>query len=228
MGDTGKVLLYVLGALVVAGILYWQYKAQQRKVAEFRAFAAEHGWQYLDRGDAKLENRFLDEPFGVGHDRQARHVFRGEHRDRKILAYEYSYKTYTTDGEGRRRAETHQFTLTSVYLPKPKPVLEIAREGLGRKLLGFVGVRDLQLESEQFNETFHIKTDNDRFAYDILHPRMMEWMLADQRALSTTFRFERGDLMTWDRGRIDLAKVQWMLEYLCDVVDQVPSFVWKS
>jgi hypothetical protein len=227
VGDTGKVLLYVLGAIVVAGILYWQYKAHQRKVAEFRAFAAKHGWQYLDRGDAKLENRFLEEPFGVGHDRQARHVFRGEHRDRKILAYEYSYKTYSTDGEGRRRSETHTFTLTSVYLPKPKPVLEIAREGLGRKLLGFVGVRDLQLESEQFNDAYRIKTDNDRFAYDILHPRMMEWMLEDSRAQRYGFRFERGDLMLWDDGKLRLDDMMARLDYLCDVLERVPSYVWK-
>lgn len=81
------------------------------------------------------------------------------------------------------------------------------REDLGRKLLGLVGVRDLQLESEDFNKKFHIRTENDRFAYDILHPRMMEWMLADQRALSSPFRFERGDLVTWTEGRFDPSTV---------------------
>jgi uncharacterized protein DUF3137 len=224
--NTGIVLLIIAGVAVVGLVMYLQYKARQKKIAAFTAFAAQRGWRYTER-DRSLVDRFLGDPFGRGHSRNAEHVLRGEHRGRRILAFEYTFKE--THGSGQdRRTETYTHTVVSVSLPSDKPTLQVGREGFGRKLLGFVGVRDLQLESEQFNETFHIKTDNDRFAYDILHPRMMEWMLADQRALSTTFRFERGDLMTWDRGRIDLAKVQWMLEYLCDVVDQVPSFVWKS
>lgn len=117
--------------------------------------------------------------------------------------------------------------VVALSTPAPRPTLEVGREGLGRKLLGFVGVRDLQLESEEFNKTFLIRTEDDKFAYDVLHPRMMEWMLSDERALRTSFRFERGDLLTWDREKIDLPKVQWMLDYLCDVLDRVPGFVWK-
>jgi hypothetical protein len=103
----------------------------------------------------------------------------------------------------------------------------VNREGLGRKLLGLVGVRDLQLESEDFNKTFHIRTENEKFAYDVLHPRMMEWMLADQRALSIPFRFERGDLVTWREGKVDVSEVDELLNYVADVVERVPSFVWK-
>lgn len=226
MGNTGIVLLAIAGVLLIGGVMYFQHKARQKKIAEFTAFANERGWRYTQR-DRSLVNRFLGDPFGQGHGRDAEHALRGEHRGRQLMAFEYSYKE--THGSGKdRRTETYRFTVVALSLPADKPTLQVGREGFGRKLLGIVGVRDLQLESEQFNEAFHIKTDNDRFAYDILHPRMMEWMLADQRAQAAPFRFERGDLMTWDRGRIDLAKVQWMLEYLCDVVDQVPSFVWKS
>jgi hypothetical protein len=226
LGNTGYVLLAIAAVLVVGAIMYFQYKARQKKIAEFTAFAAERGWRYAVR-DRSLVNRFLGDPFGQGHSRDAEHVLRGGHRGRQIMAFEYSYKE--TQGSGKdQRTVTYNYTVVALSLPADKPTLQVGREGLGRKLLGLVGVRDLQLESEQFNEAFHIKTDNDRFAYDILHPRMMEWMLADQRARAAPFRFERGDLMTWDRGRIDLPKVRWMLEYLCDVVDQVPSFVWNS
>ena len=224
--DIGVVLLIIAGLVVIGGVMYLQYRARKKKIAAFTAFAAERGWRYTVR-DRSLVDRFMGDPFGRGHSRNAEHVLRGEYRGRQIMAFEYSFKE-THDSGQDRRTETYTHTVVALSLPSAKPTLQIAREGFGRKLLGLVGVRDLQLESEQFNETFHIKTDNDRFAYDILHPRMMEWMLADQRALSTPFRFERGDLMTWDRKKIDLQKVQWMLDYLCDVVDQVPGFVWKS
>lgn len=226
MGTTGTVLLVIAGVLVVGAVLYFQHQAHKKKVAEFTAFAAQRGWRYIER-DRALKDRFLGTPFGKGHGRDAKHILRGEHRGRQLLVFEYSYKETHGSGDDRR-TETYHHTVASVYMPKPQPMLEIGREGLGRKILGFVGVRDLQLESEQFNDTFHIRTDNEKFAYDVLHPRMMEWMLADQRVLATGFRFERGDLVVWDRDKIDLRKVPWMLDYLCDILDQVPSFVWKS
>jgi hypothetical protein len=224
--DIGTVLLIIAGLAVVGLVMYFQHQAHKKKVAAFTTFAGQRGWRYIER-DRELRGRFLGDPFGKGHGRDAHHILRGEHRGRQILVFEYSYKE--THGSGdNRRTETYHHTVASVYMPAPKPMLQVGREGLGRKLLGFVGVRDLQLESEQFNETFHIKTENDKFAYDILHPRMMEWMLADERALDNGFRFERGDLMMWDEEKIDVAKVDRMLDYLCDILDQVPSFVWKS
>jgi hypothetical protein len=226
VGNTWYLLFGIAVVLILGVGFYFQHKARKKKIAAFTAFAGQRGWTYTQR-DRSLVSRFLGDPFGEGHGRDVEHVLRGEHRGRTIMVFEYSYRE--THGSGNeQRTETYRFTVAALSLPAGKPTLQVSREGFGRKLLGIVGVRDLQLESEQFNTAFHIKTDNDRFAYDILHPRMMEWMLADQRAMSVPFRFERGDLMTWNRGRIDLTKVEWMLEYLCDVVDRVPSFVWNS
>jgi len=218
--------LLIIAAIVIVGlVLYFQYQAHKKKVAAFTALATERGWRYTER-DRGLANRFTGTPFGEGHGRDARHVLRGSFRDREVLAFEYSYKETTGSGNDRR-TETYHHTVVSIGLPAPKPTLQVNREGLGRKLLGFVGVRDLQLESEEFNKTFHIRAEDDKFAYDVLHPRMMEWMLADQRAMSIPFRFERGDLVTWNEGKIDVSEVDWMLNYVCDVLERVPPFVWK-
>jgi hypothetical protein len=225
--NTAMVLLIVGGFALVGLIAFLQYKAHKKKVAAFAAFAAQRGWQYTER-DRSLRDRFLGSPFGKGHGREARHVLHGAHRGRQILAFEYIYKETQNDSNGQSSTRTYYHTVVSASLPSHKPTLEIGREGFGRKLLGLVGVRDLQLESEQFNETYRIKTENERFAYDILHPRMMEWMLTDQRALQYGFRFERGDLVVWERQKVDLGNVVRMLDYVCDILDQVPGFVWKS
>ncbi|HWM06985.1 MAG TPA: hypothetical protein VNP92_31995 [Actinophytocola sp.] len=226
MGATGTVL-FIVGVVALAGlVLVLKHKAHRKKVAELTAFAAARGWRYTEQ-DRALVDRFLGDPFGEGRGRDAKHVLAGEHRGRPMLAFEYSYKV--THGSGnQRRTETYHHTVVTLSLPAPRPMLEVRREDWGRKLLGFVGVRDLQLESEQFNDAFHLRTENEKFAYDVLHPRMMEWMLADERALTYGFRFERGDLVVWDREQLDTQKVPWMLDYLGAILDQVPSFVWKS
>jgi hypothetical protein len=221
-------LLIIVGLVVVGAVLYFQYQAHQKKVAEFTVFAAERGWSYVERDD-DLVDRFLGAPFGRGHGQVVKHVLRGAHRGREVLVFEYSYKEADRSGSSRG-TELYHHTVASVSTPTATPTLEVGREGLGRKLLGLVGLvglRDLQLESEEFNAAFHVQTDDDRFAYDVLHPRMMEWLVADGQALETPFRFERGDLLTWDRDEIDLQKIDGMVAYLCDVLDRVPSFVWN-
>lgn len=52
-------------------------------------------------------------------------------------------------------------------------------------------------------------------------------MLADHRARTIPFRFENADLVTWQAGRIELSTVDHLLDYVHDILDQVPSFVWK-
>ena len=215
----------VIAVVVIGALLYFQYLAHKKKVAEFTAYANQRGWQYVEK-DNSLVDRFDGQPFGIGHGRRAQHVLRGRHRDRDALAFEYKYEETTGSGDDRK-TETYHFTVVALATPAPRPKLEITREGLGRKLLGFVGIRDLQLESEEFNKAFYIKAEDDKFAYDILHPRMMEWMLADQRARTIPFRFERADLLVWQSGQVKLSTVDSLLEYVCDIMDRTPSFVWK-
>jgi hypothetical protein len=218
-------LLVVLAVAVVIAGLVVQRQLHKRKVAEFAAFAAARGWLYRERDD-QLTGRYLGTPFGRGFGRQARHVLTGTHRGRPVIAFEYVYKQREGSGKNRRTV-TYRNTVVGLTTPAARPTLEVCRAGFGRRLLGAIGIRDLQLESEEFNKTFHIRTENDRFAYDVLHPRTMEWMLGDARFMELPFRFERADLVSWQNGQIQLGLVEAMVDYLCDVVERVPSFVWK-
>jgi hypothetical protein len=218
-------LVVVLVVLVAVTVLLVRHRLHQRKVAEFTAFAAQHGWHYQQH-DHSLTGRYLGTPFGRGFGQEARHVLAGAHRGRELVAFEYSYKEREGNGKNRRTV-TYRNTVVALNTPAARPTLEVGTEGIGRRLLGIVGIRDLQLESEEFNKSFHIRTEDDKFAYDVLHPRTMEWMLADERCRDLPFRFERADLLTWRAGTIDLGSVGWMLDYLCDVLDRVPGFVWK-
>jgi hypothetical protein len=114
-----------------------------------------------------------------------------------------------------------------VLIPVERPTLTVGKEMWYSKF-------DLDLESEEFNRTFKVKVKRDdaKFAYDVLHPRMMEHLLADGRAtdLGWPFRFERGDLYTWEEwpGDLDMAMVMHKADYLIDILQRVPEFVWKD
>lgn len=223
-----QVTFFLILAVVVAavvGISVLAYKRHKRRIAAFKQHAQNMGWTY--RGwDDSLGGRFIGTPFGRGHSRRARHVFTGQHRGRWFVAFEYLYSETHSDGKNTTTT-TYQNLVVGVSTPADRPTLEITKEGLGQRFLGAIGFKDLQLESEEFNRAFKIKAAQNKFAYDVLHPRMMEWMLADRRAIRFPFRFERSDLVTWERGTMDIGRLTWMLDYVSDVLDRVPQFVWS-
>jgi hypothetical protein len=214
-------------ALVIGGVIYVVVQQgrvdRQERIAKLSSGAADYGWQYTEK-DTSLIEEYLGEPFGKGHSKSAADVLRGTRRGREFVAFSYSY----TESRGDNGSTTYSFTVAALSLPCATPMLQVGREGRAGKLLDFVGRRDLQLESAEFNEAFRVDTDDERFAYTVLHPRLMRWLLDSPRADYTPFRFERGALLAWQKDAIEVPKAQWMVDYLSDVADQVPDFVWKS
>jgi hypothetical protein len=45
------------------------------------------------------------------------------------------------------------------------------------KIAGAFGFDDIDFESEAFSRRFHVKSSDRRFAYDVIHPRMMEFLM---------------------------------------------------
>ena len=91
--------------------------------------------------------------------------------------------------------------------------------------MGLVGVRDLQLESEEFNKAFHIRADDDKFAYDILHPRMMEWMLFNR---GLEWQFAGNALVSWGHGSFTVRDVLARLEAMNGLIDRIPPYVLRD
>lgn len=191
------------------------WRRHKARAVRLRAFAAEAGWRYTEKDKSLIPIRYVGTPFRIGNERMARHVLSGTHRDREVTGFEYSY---------RKGTSTHRFTVVTLPLPAWGPTLELGRERLAHRVRG----RDLQLESDEFNTAFRIDTSDDRFAYDVLHPRMMEFLLADGRTQELPVRFERRDLLTWCGGPIDPDRLAGMADYLCDVLDHVPAHAWRA
>jgi hypothetical protein len=64
-----------------------------------------------------------------------------------------------------------------------------------------------------------------KFASDILHPRMMEFLLAHP---DSSFRFDRSWILSVESGRTDIEEVEPRLALIDTVVDNVPDFVWRQ
>ncbi|MFG3339703.1 hypothetical protein [Glycomyces sp. NPDC048151] len=216
------VLFWVLcigvpGAAVWLAVHYSR-KARERHVARLSAWAAHYGFQYWPYDQSALSlSRFA--PFSYGSGREARDVLRGTYRGEHMHCFQLRYRTGSGDNE-----TTHDHQVVAISLPASRPPLDIAHENALTRRFG----DDIEFENQAFNDLFKIVSASPRFAHDVIHPRTMEWMLADHRARTIRWRFEGAWLMTFRDGPLNLNEVFFLADFLHDVRAQVPKHVWSA
>jgi hypothetical protein len=212
-------LVLLLGA--VAAWALWRVQHQRR--ARYLAFAAERGWTYTPR-DTALPRRFRGEPFGRGSGRRATHVLRGQYGGREALVFDYRYVTRSSNGQ-HQTTQTHRFTVCALALPTAVPRLQLTGENALTRMAGALGFDDVELESEDFNRRYRVSCDDRRFAYEVLHPRTMERLLAQP---TLNLRLDGADALLWQRGTTDLQHVEGRLAVLAELLDGIPPYVWAD
>lgn len=111
--------------------------------------------------------------------------------------------------------ENHREVVAGVRVPFPFGSLSVGGRGRGAKV---------QLESEEFNRRFTVRADNTRFAYAVLHPLTMEFLLA---VAPPGFAIA-GGLMRFDVRQHDSVTVGLVADFAHEFFRRVPTFVWAD
>jgi hypothetical protein len=213
----------VLAVALAAWYALW-LREKRRRLA-LLAFCASKGWQFrLD--DPSLAGRWQRAPFGIGESRRSRDVMTGTDRGRPFVAFDYSYVTESSDGNGHRSRTTHRFAVVAVALPGWLPDVQVVPENLLHRMAHVVGLgSDIELESEDFNRRFRVTAHDPKFASDVLAPRTMQALL---QGPAVAWRIEGSDVLAWTPGETSSVDVLSRLDLLHRVVDGIPSFVWHD
>ncbi|WP_017586359.1 hypothetical protein [Nocardiopsis ganjiahuensis] len=221
----GAVAFMAIAVVVIIVIAVMSAAAERERAEALAAWAREHGWNY-DRERPELVDRFGGTPFLSGRSNaKAKHVLCADHRGHRVLAYEYTYTTTSHNGQ-TTTTTTHRYTIVALSTP-PTPVLEVKAEHFGHTLLGLLGVHDLQVGEQAFDDTFRIAAQDDAFALAVLSPQLRAWLLerAQERA---PFRFTGGHVLAWSTGRLEPDAVVAGADTLVDLLEQVPAQVWEG
>jgi hypothetical protein len=189
--------LIVVGviALIIVLAVVGYVSAQKRREA-MMALAARLGLHFSPQKDWDLASRFdfLDK-LRAGSNRYTFNTLRGGYQGHDVTAFDYHYETHSHDSKGRRQTHHHYFSVFILHLPVSFPELVIGPEGFFSKIAQAVGYDDIDFESHEFSRKFCVRSANKKFAYDVCHARMMEYLLAnddltieiDGDALAITF-----------------------------------------
>lgn len=179
-----KILLYL--GLLVGSIVALYLKVRRR--LEFIWFARRFGLHYSPHDPFRLVNL----PFRLftrGDKRKVDNVLWGTWKATPIKVFDY---IYFADVRGparwwwKHRTAFRRLTCALVEAPRTVafPPLQISPEGIFSRLADHVGVRDIELESGEFNARYQVQATERRFAYELIDARMMRWLLSLGRPMS--------------------------------------------
>ena len=179
----GPLLLFFVFLAVVIALGIAGHRAAQKRRQELQAYASSRGFQFLpDRGPPPEGLRRMP-PLRSGSNRYAYNTLRGEWELSEgvwtpFQAGDYHYQV--TSGSGKNRKTTHyHLSYLALNLPVgPAPQVAVRRENFFDSISAAIGFDDIDFESAEFSRKFHVSSEDKRFAYDLIHPRAMEMMLA--------------------------------------------------
>ncbi|WP_405059503.1 hypothetical protein OG474_43185 [Kribbella sp. NBC_01505] len=178
-------------------------------------------WYWIGQDDSLLQSTPTTRS---GHDHSTSDVIRGRDGDGPpFVAFTHHWKTTrtesSTDSEGRTTTRTvtenHSEPILGFELPVQMPWIQVSRRGFGR---------GISFESEAFNEQFAIHAHDQKFAYDVIHPRQMEFLMA---AGPASFQVV-GNWVWFEAGRHDHQTIARNSAILRDFLAWIPRFVWKN
>lgn len=224
--------IFIVVAVVFGVLAIWAYQRGKKRQAKLAAWAHARNWEYA-KTDKSLVKRWDSAPFsrGRGNNPQATSVMWGPSaapngQVRQALSFSFVYTINSGMGENQTET-TYRQHVTCVFVDLSTPNLEITRERFSSKFSKIFGRQDIQFEFEEFNKAWCIQAVNLKFAHDVLHPRMMEYVMTLTRSgLSMVLP---GDcVMVFNRDAFDVRAVDPMLAVRHQIIDRIPAYVYQD
>jgi hypothetical protein len=139
---------------------------------------------------------------------------------RAATLFDYTY----TQGSGKS-STTYKVGVAHVPLPVLLPDLRLSGEGVLSRLASSVGFRDVEVESVDFNRRFRVGADDRTHAFDVLHPQMIAFLLAQP---FDDWELTRGRLLLHRRGHWQLDEYDGVLRTIAQFLTLVPDYVRRK
>lgn len=208
-------ILFALGIAAVIALAWWLSHQHRKALA---AVAAQLGLEFAP-GGRRLDKELRDfDAMRAGSAPRIVNEMRGRYKERNVRVFDFEY----TVQNGKHTSTRHRGVMLC-EVPRAWRDLRIVPEHLGHKLLDAVGMDDIDFESQEFSDRFWVRSTDRKFAYDVIDPRMMEFLLAPGPA---RWEIRDGILCMWGERRWRPADIVPGLDRLVGFVERVPRHVW--
>ena len=166
--------MVVLFAMVIGLLIYWAWCRAAERRAALAALAQELGLQFNPDDVWDIPTRYAQmDLFNKGDSRRASNVIVGTIDGRDVFLFDYQY----TVSSGKS-STTYRFQVAILETPILAPRLRLRDENVLDHIAEWVGHDEIKFESAEFSRRTHVACDDRKFAYDIFHARLIEYLLA--------------------------------------------------
>ncbi|MCK6439438.1 MAG: DUF3137 domain-containing protein [Planctomycetes bacterium] len=224
----GPFLVVAIVALIIAALIY-AYYAEKKHKEELLAWVRAAGFRFRAEKDYGIPSRFaFFDPLCQGDNRYAYNIIEGEVENLPFLMFDYHYETYSTDNKGRRQTHHHHFTATIFETGLSFPTqIKIRPENFLDKLAAVVGFDDIDFESSEFSKAFHVKSKDRKLAYDVIHARMMEYLLA-HRGYHVEIEHHAICVTNGESGKLKVPAYDAQLRFTREVLSLLPEYLVRD
>jgi len=217
------IIIILVAAIIIASVIFGVIAARKRREA-LAALAGRLGLDYRPDNDHSLADRFgFLNALAQGTNRYAFNVLSGGYRGHDVFVFDYHYETHSTDSKGHRQTHHHYFSFFMLLLPVSFPELRITREGMLSKIAQAFGYDDIDFESAEFSRTFCVRSKDKRFAYDVCHAQMMEYLLANR---DLSIEIEGRALALAFGSRLSATEIEANLQRLFAIRSHLPEYLF--
>ena len=230
--------LFIGGFVVLMIIAIIAAMAQQQKRREaFAAFANRLGFTFYEGGLEMVNSASLSSLFGFsgssersgtefttffslfdrGSSRTIRPAIVGfDSQGNEWFLFDYQY----TVSNGKS-STTYRFGVVVIRSTIIFPTMSLSPEGFGHAVGKLFGSREMQVESEDFNQRYFIKSSDEKMSLDLLHPVAIEALLNQP-----THNWEMSGpfLMLHQSGTIAIEEFEHLMGCVRQFVDLVPTY----
>ncbi len=207
--------------LLAAGLALavWSFLRERKRRRLLRSFARSQGLAYHGDRRTGWEREYPGLPvLDRGRDRHTRLHLAGARGGRRVRCLDYRFTT----GSGKNR-KVHRRSLVVLDVGAPVVPLTIRPENLLDRVGEFLGLDDLDFESAAFSRRFHVSSADRKWAYAVIHPRMMEELMRLPDGVTVVFGL--GEVAVRREGSLQARHCHRDLRAAERILDLVPDDV---
>lgn len=197
------------------------HKKEKERRAALAAWAAQRGLHFQTEKMRGFDDEYPEfDCLRKGSGRYAYNIIAGKLEGRETKLFDYHFETHSTDSKGNRTTHHHHFSAVIVESDFPLLPLSIRPEHVFDKLSAAFGWDDIDFESAEFSRRYHVKSPDKRWAYDVIHGRIMEMLLAVR---GYAFEADRRSMICIESGRFEIPEFEQALRLVGDILRQIPD-----
>ncbi|HTI98195.1 MAG TPA: hypothetical protein VL527_04750 [Dongiaceae bacterium] len=216
--------LAALGGIVL--LISAQRDRERWRRKELAACGTKLGLQFDPSGTEALPRKFKFLTWlQRGDCRYAYNVFRGESGGLAVTIFDYRFTIITGSNKGGPAGVDHFWSVYVLELKTDFPNLVIVPQTWESRFREVFGHGHILFESPEFSRAFQVQAAEPKFAFDVCHPRMMEYLLSNR---DLTVEIGRNAVAICFSDWLRPERLERNLERLMEIYQLLPGYLLEE